>query len=74
MYYDVEVAVSTTLYYTVGMKKLPPSSIRYDPDVKEFLDALAEEQDRGVGWIVNDALRKHFNIPKAAKPAAKKKR
>jgi hypothetical protein len=51
---------------------LAPTSIRYDPDVKEFLDRLAEEEERPVGQIVNRALREHFKIPKPAKPKAGK--
>ena len=55
------------------MKKLPPRSIRFDPDVKAHLDRLADEQDRNVTWLVNNALREHFGLPKpkaakAAKP------
>lgn len=52
------------------MKKLPPSSIRYDPDVKEFLERLAEEQDRSIGWLVNTALREHFKLPTKPKRRA----
>lgn len=54
------------------MKKLGPLSIRFDPDVKDVLDAKAAEQDRSVAWIVNAALREHFKIPKPAKPKPSK--
>lgn len=54
------------------MKKLPPTSIRYDPDVKEFLERKAVEEERPVGQIVNRALRDYFNIPKPAKPKPSK--
>lgn len=55
------------------MKKLPPLSIRFDPEVKDVLDAKAVEQDRSIAWIVNNALREHFGLAKPAKPKAKVK-
>jgi predicted transcriptional regulator len=57
------------------MKKLPPRSIRFDPDVKEHLDRLAEEQDRDVTWLVNAGLRAHYGLekPKPAKTKPKGK-
>jgi predicted transcriptional regulator len=45
-------------------KKLPPLSIRFEPDVKAVLDRLAKEQDRSVAWLVNSALRVHFTREK----------
>lgn len=72
MGYACFVALSTTAYYNTRMKKLPPTSIRYDPDVREFLERLAEEEERPIGQIVNRALREHFGIPKPAKPKAVK--
>lgn len=49
---------------------MPPLSIRFDPEVKTHLDKLAAEQERSIGWIVNKALRAHFDIDKA-KPKGK---
>lgn len=63
---------STTRGYKVFMKKLSPLSIRFDPDVKDALDAKAAELDRSMAWIVNNALREHFKLPKPAKPKAGK--
>lgn len=55
------------------MAKMPPVSIRFDPEVKAILDQQTAEQERSIGWIVNKALRAHFGIDKpAARPGKSK--
>jgi hypothetical protein len=67
---NYDIAPPTTAGYKRRMAKMPPLSIRFDPEVKSLLDELAAEQERSIGWIVNKALRAHFGIDK---PKAKSK-
>lgn len=59
-----DLARSTTPGYKTKMAKMPPVSIRFDPEVKAILDQHTAEQERSIGWVVNKALRAHFGIDK----------
>jgi predicted HicB family RNase H-like nuclease len=52
-------------------KLLNPRSIRLDPDVKEVLQAEADEEDRSLSYVINRALRDYVTRKRAAKRSAK---
>lgn len=42
--------------------KLPPISIRLDPDVKAALQAMATAQERSLSWVATKALRQWMAV------------
>lgn len=49
---------------------MPPTTVRFDEDVRKALEAQADAQERSVSWVANKALREHFGLestPKAKK-------
>ena len=48
-------------------KKMPPTSVRLDPDVRAALEEIAREQERSLAWIINKALRAYIEQETRAK-------
>lgn len=51
-------------------KKMPPTTIRLDPDVKEGIEALAQNDERSLSSYINRVLREHV-VAKAVRKVKK---
>ncbi len=48
-------------------KKTELISVRISKSLRDKLEAIAEEQDRPLSWVVNKILQKHLNSKQAGK-------
>jgi predicted transcriptional regulator len=53
-------------------KKMPPTTIRLDEDVKDGIEALAKADERSLSAYINRVLRLHLDAIRS-KPAGKGK-
>jgi hypothetical protein len=55
-------------------KKMPPTSIRLDPDVHDGIAALAKADERSISSYINRVLRQHIEQMEGQKGREKSKK